>query len=63
MARIKNLCVLSGSVVNDGYMSMMGGWWEDESVILLCLKAPVHRHFKPAIGGWEDENEKKVING
>ena len=40
----------------------MGGSWEDESVILPCLKAPEHRYFRPAIGGWEDENTNRRKN-
>ena len=45
-----------------GCLSGIGGSWEDESVILPCLKAPEHRHFKPAIGGWEDENANRRKN-
>ena len=45
-----------------GCLNGIGGSWEDESVILPCLKAPVHRHFKPAIGGWEDENANRCKN-
>ena len=40
----------------------IGGSWEDESVILPCLKAPEHRHFRHAIGGWEDENANRRKN-
>ena len=43
-------------------LSGIGGSWEDESVILPCLKAPEHRHFKPAVGGWEDENANRRKN-